>query len=87
MARQVIRRDHEALYTEAWYLTLLRGNCASIYAGIAHLLEHMAFKGSTTIGTKNYRQEAVLLDQLDEGMRGSSSKLAYLAAKQFIFDV
>eukprot|EP00884_Botryococcus_braunii_P004739 jgi/Botrbrau1/14266/Bobra.113_2s0012.1 len=34
--------------------------------GIAHLLEHMAFKGSTTIGTKNYKQEAVLLEQLDE---------------------
>lgn len=37
--------------------------------GIAHLLEHMAFKGSTRIGTKNYREEAVILDQLDEGVR------------------
>ena len=30
--------------------------------GIAHLYEHMAFKGTRTIGTKNYAQERPLLD-------------------------
>lgn len=35
--------------------------------GIAHLLEHMAFKGTETIGTKDYAAEAPLLDALDEG--------------------
>ncbi len=41
--------------------------------GAAHLLEHMAFKGTTKIGTKDYSKEKplldrleVLLDQLDE---------------------
>ncbi|KAK9844157.1 hypothetical protein WJX81_006305 [Elliptochloris bilobata] len=34
--------------------------------GIAHLLEHMAFKGSQRIGTQDFRREAPLLDALDE---------------------
>lgn len=34
--------------------------------GIAHLLEHMAFKGSKTIGTTDYEKEKVLLEKLDE---------------------
>ncbi len=33
--------------------------------GAAHFLEHLAFKGSTTLGTTNYEAEKVLLDQLD----------------------
>jgi predicted Zn-dependent peptidase len=32
--------------------------------GAAHLLEHMLFKGTKTIGTKNYRQEKRILDQI-----------------------
>lgn len=34
--------------------------------GIAHLLEHMAFKGTPRIGTTNYFKEAPLLDAMDE---------------------
>ncbi|OLP18838.1 peptidase M16 [Leptolyngbya sp. 'hensonii'] len=33
--------------------------------GMAHFLEHLAFKGTTRIGTENYRAEKPLLDQLD----------------------
>lgn len=36
--------------------------------GIAHLLEHMAFKGTQRIGTQDFRREAPLLDALDEGV-------------------
>ena len=36
-------------------------------AGIAHLLEHMAFKGSPRIGTRDFVHEAPLLNALDEG--------------------
>lgn len=32
--------------------------------GAAHLLEHMLFKGTKTIGTKDYRQEKKVLDQI-----------------------
>jgi predicted Zn-dependent peptidase len=33
--------------------------------GAAHFLEHLAFKGTTQIGTENYQTEKPLLDQLD----------------------
>ena len=34
--------------------------------GISHLLEHMAFKGTPELGTKNYAREKVLLAELEE---------------------
>lgn len=33
--------------------------------GISHLLEHMAFKGSKIVGTKDYEAEAQVLEKLD----------------------
>src|SRR6185295_8662531 len=33
--------------------------------GIAHLYEHMAFKGTKTLGTKDYEKEKPLLEELD----------------------
>ena len=33
--------------------------------GVAHFLEHLAFKGTETIGTVNYPEEKNALDQLD----------------------
>ncbi len=33
--------------------------------GISHLLEHMAFKGTRTVGTKDYEAEAKILEELD----------------------
>ena len=35
--------------------------------GIAHFLEHLAFKGTHTIGTTSYKSERKALDELDEG--------------------
>lgn len=34
--------------------------------GLAHLFEHMAFKGTKVIGTQDYAKEKPLLDKLDE---------------------
>ncbi len=34
--------------------------------GIAHFLEHLAFKGTKTIGTSNYEAEKVILDKEDQ---------------------
>ncbi|HPX62038.1 MAG TPA: pitrilysin family protein [Deltaproteobacteria bacterium] len=33
--------------------------------GIAHMLEHMLFKGTTTLGTRNYQAELPLLDEIE----------------------
>lgn len=40
--------------------------------GISHILEHMAFKGTTTVGTKDFAAESTVLEALD---------LAYVAWK------
>jgi len=34
--------------------------------GIAHLLEHMAFKGNSEVGTKDYDSEKIILKQIEE---------------------
>lgn len=34
--------------------------------GIAHIFEHMVFKGSKTIGTTNYEEEVKYINQMDE---------------------
>jgi len=34
--------------------------------GLAHLFEHMAFKGTKTLGTKNYQAEAEAMARMDE---------------------
>lgn len=34
--------------------------------GIAHLLEHLLFKGTKTLGTSNYEAEAPLLEQIEQ---------------------
>lgn len=33
--------------------------------GISHMLEHMAFKGTSKVGTKDYKKEKPLLDELE----------------------
>jgi predicted Zn-dependent peptidase len=33
--------------------------------GLAHLLEHLLFKGTTTIGTRDFQEEAPLLERMD----------------------
>src|SRR5919108_2523875 len=37
--------------------------------GIAHLLEHMLFKGTKTLGTKDFAAEKPLLDRIEETAR------------------
>ena len=34
--------------------------------GVAHVFEHMAFKGTTTVGTRDYQQEKPVLDRIEE---------------------
>lgn len=59
--------------------------------GVAHFLEHLAFKGTQQIGTTNYRAEAKVLNKLDRlftqlqaaKAAGNESKLAQLA-EQFV---
>ncbi len=36
------------------------------HTGIAHIFEHMVFKGSKTVGTTNWEEEQVYIDRMDE---------------------
>ena len=60
--------------------------------GIAHVFEHMAFKGTTTLGTKNYQEEKTTMDEMDavydqlrnewvKGDRADPEKLKQLEAE------
>lgn len=62
------------------------------YGGLAHVFEHMAFKGTDEIGTEDYAAEQVALDSLDaiykelraeelKGPQADSAALAALTAK------
>lgn len=59
------------------------------HTGVAHYLEHLAFKGTTRIGTTNYAAEKVALDKLDAVFdqmlqaeaAGDDAKLAELQPK------
>ena len=59
--------------------------------GIAHMLEHMLFKGTKTIGTKDYKKEKVVLAEIDrigdaldmeraKGSRADADKIVELEA-------
>lgn len=43
--------------------------------GLAHIFEHMAFKGTTTIGTKNYEAEKKVLERIDETFQALRTEL------------
>lgn len=62
------------------------------YDGLAHVFEHLAFKGTDQVGTKDYKAEKKALEKLDaiyaeyraeekKGVFADSAKLAELAAK------
>ena len=56
--------------------------------GLAHFFEHMAFKGTTVIGTKDYAKEKPILDEMDkigdelaaEYMKGDAADKAKMKA-------
>jgi predicted Zn-dependent peptidase len=58
---------HTSPTVSAW----IRFRVGSVYErsderGLAHLLEHMLFKGTTTLGTKDYAAEKPILDRIEE---------------------
>lgn len=64
--RLLMVERHESPTVSAGWVTHA-GSANETYGvtGIAHLFEHMMFKGSTTIGTSDYAKEQVVLDKLD----------------------
>ena len=54
--------------TVAAYITIGVGSVheTSETRGVAHLLEHMLFKGTTTLGTTDYSREQLLLAEIEQ---------------------
>ncbi len=62
----IVLEQHEApVATVMLYANVGAANEEDGQTGIAHYLEHLAFKGTTRIGTTNYAAEKVALDKLD----------------------
>ncbi len=62
----MVERHESPTVTAGWVTHVGSVNEEVGATGIAHLFEHMMFKGSPTIGTSNYEAEAKIMAQLDE---------------------
>ena len=62
----IVLEQHEApIVSMMLYANVGASNEIDGQTGVAHYLEHLAFKGTTRIGTTNYPAEKAVLDQLD----------------------
>ena len=59
----MVERHESPTVSAGWVTHAGSANETYGITGIAHLFEHMMFKGSTTIGTKDYAKEQTILDQ------------------------
>ena len=62
----MVERHESPSVTAGWVTHVGSVNEEVGATGIAHLFEHMMFKGSPTIGTSDYEAEAEIMAQLDE---------------------
>ena len=62
----LLERDYPPIFSTN--ITYKAGSVEEVpgITGIAHLLEHMAFKGTENIGTRNYKKERKVLRRIDE---------------------
>jgi len=61
----MVERHESPTVTGGWLARVGSVNEEAGVTGIAHLFEHMMFKGSRTIGTSDYEKEAEIMTQLD----------------------
>ena len=61
----VLERHQAPVVSMMLYAKVGAVNEADGHTGVAHYLEHLAFKGTTKIGTKDYQAEAPLLQEMD----------------------
>jgi len=61
----MVERHESPIITAGWVTHAGSVNERPGITGIAHLFEHMMFKGTETIGTKDYAAEKKIMDSLD----------------------
>ncbi len=63
----IVMEDHSApVVSFALQVNVGSANDPKEFTGMAHFFEHMAFKGTDEIGTKDYKKEKTALAKLDE---------------------
>ncbi|MGM0546005.1 MAG: M16 family metallopeptidase [Bacteroidota bacterium] len=62
----VIERPVAPVVSFATYVNVGGANEPVGHTGMAHIFEHMAFKGTHTVGTNNWQEEKKVLEKLDE---------------------
>lgn len=66
MTLLMVERPDSPTVSGGWVTHVGSANETYGLTGIAHLFEHMMFKGSSTIGTTDWESEAKIMAQLDE---------------------
>lgn len=62
----VLERHHAPVASFYTYADVGSAQETKGITGLAHMAEHMAFKGSDRLGTKDYRKERAALDKVDQ---------------------
>ncbi|MDB6059147.1 MAG: putative Peptidase, partial [Verrucomicrobiales bacterium] len=74
----MVSRHDEPMVSGGWVAHVGSSNEKPGITGIAHLFEHMMFKGTPTIGTKDYTKDLEILkeqEQIRDEMREEERKL------------
>src|SRR6266581_1585383 len=74
----MVERHDEPSFAGGWIAHVGSSNERPGITGIAHLFEHMMFKGTPTIGTKNYQKDLEIIaaqERIRDQMRQEDRKL------------
>src|SRR5713226_1797348 len=74
----MVERHDEPSVAGGWVAHVGSANERPGITGIAHLFEHMMFKGTPTIGTKNYKKDLEIIaaqEQIRDQMRQEERKM------------
>ena len=82
----LVERHDEPTVSGGWVAHVGSSNERPGITGIAHLFEHMMFKGTPTIGTKDYQRDLEIIaeqERVRDEMRREESKMraAYRAGR------
>ena len=74
----LVQRHDEPTVAGGWVAHVGSSNERPGITGIAHLFEHMMFKGTPTIGTKNYKKDLEIIaeqEKIRDQMREEETKM------------
>jgi predicted Zn-dependent peptidase len=66
MGLLLVRREGEATVAGGWVAHVGSSNERPGITGISHLFEHMMFKGTPTIGTKDYKKDVAIIAEQEK---------------------